>query len=168
MKSIHLIRHAKSSWKDPNQTDILRPLNARGIRACKIMAPQLISAGCNFDHVFCSSAVRAQSTISLIAKALPYSNIQWCVDEALYTFDYQQLLFWLGKVNNDLKTLSIIGHNPALTDLLNYLTNAQISNLPTCAYAQLNNPSQFDWLRLKPATFQLDCLITPKTVISQA
>lgn len=168
MKSIHLIRHAKSSWEDPAQADILRPLNARGIRSCKVMAPQLISVGCSFDHIFCSTAVRAQSTINLIAQALPSYDIQWHVEEAIYTFDYQLLLFWLSKMNNDFDSLTIIGHNPALTNLLNFLTNAKISNLPTCAYARLNNPSQQDWQALKPMTFQLDCFITPKTVISQA
>lgn len=168
MKSIHLIRHAKSSWEDPSLEDILRPLNARGIKACQIMAGQLISAGCSFEHVFCSAAVRAQSTMCLIAQALPTSEVQWHVDESLYTFDYQRLLSWLSQLSNDLNSVTIIGHNPALTDLLNYLSNTHLSNLPTCAYAQINNPKLFNWQLLKPATFQLDHFITPKTVMSQA
>ncbi len=168
MKSIHLIRHAKASLDDPNQADTLRPLNARGIQACQIMAPQLTAVGCDFEHVFCSTAVRAQSTITLIAKALPSYEIHWKVEDALYTFDYQQLLVWLRNLSNDLESITIIGHNPALTNLLNYLSNTEVNYLPTCAYAQLNASNIRDWQSIKQATFQLDHLITPKTVMSQA
>lgn len=132
------------------------------------MAPQLIARGCDFKHLFCSAAVRAQSTISLIDQALPADDIHWKVEEALYIFDYQQLLLWLRALNNDVDSVTIIGHNPALTDLINHLSIAKVKNLPTCAYAQLNKMHLHDWQSLKAEIFQLDCFITPKTVISQA
>jgi phosphohistidine phosphatase len=58
MKKLHFIRHAKSSWKDSSLHDIDRPLNNHGLKSCPIMATQIEKSGCNFDHVFCSTAVR--------------------------------------------------------------------------------------------------------------
>lgn len=73
MKRLHLIRHAKSSWSSGSLADIDRPLNQRGLKSCVLMAPQIVKAGCSFEHVFCSPAVRAQSTLE---------NLAWEVNEA--------------------------------------------------------------------------------------
>jgi len=77
VKKIHLLRHAKSDWGDASLDDIKRPLNARGIRTASAMALELVNAGCSFEHVFCSPAVRAQSTITLIGEQLPNLQITW-------------------------------------------------------------------------------------------
>ncbi|MEL6556492.1 MAG: histidine phosphatase family protein, partial [Cyanobacteria bacterium J06621_11] len=63
MKKLHFIRHAKSSWRNAYLADIDRPLNERGVRSCQVMAAQIVKAGCPLDNIFCSPAVRAQSTI---------------------------------------------------------------------------------------------------------
>ncbi len=85
MKKIHLIRHAKSSWKGASLADIDRPLNKRGIKACDLMARAIFDAGCNFKHVYCSTAVRAQSTITLIDHSLFDVKVSWQLTDELYT-----------------------------------------------------------------------------------
>lgn len=137
MKIIHLIRHAKSSWDDYALPDIDRPLKQRGIKSCEIMAPELVRAGCDFENIYCSPARRAQQTIELIAQNLPQKIITWDTDSDLYTFSSDELLSWLKQCNDDLNELTLVGHNPGLTDLNNHLTHTILDNLPTCGYLQL-------------------------------
>ncbi|KPQ34219.1 MAG: phosphohistidine phosphatase SixA [Phormidesmis priestleyi Ana] len=161
MKKLHLIRHAKSSWADSAIADIDRPLNQRGLAACKIMAPQIVKAGCRFEAVFCSPALRAQSTIEQINQALSPQNITWQVDPDLYTFEAQALLRWCHRLNDDLSEVVIVGHNNALTDLINQLGDQPIENLPTCGYAQLAF-SGSTWQSLKANSGELVSFLKPK------
>ncbi|MGB7251195.1 MAG: histidine phosphatase family protein [Phormidesmis sp.] len=137
MKKLHLIRHAKSSWADDSLADIDRPLNPRGVKSCRVMAAQIVKAGCGFEHVFCSPAVRAQSTIEQISQNLPDREIVWQLDDALYTFDAQDLLRWCRGLDNALSEVVVVGHNNAMTDFCNEVGDRPIENLPTCGYVQL-------------------------------
>ncbi|EDX87062.1 phosphoglycerate mutase family protein [Synechococcus sp. PCC 7335] len=137
MKKLHLIRHAKSSHDNSYLADIDRPLNQRGLQACEVMAAQIAKAGCPFDPIFCSPAVRAQSTIEQISQALPERQISWQVDNALYTFRSQDLLGWCQALEEAVNEVVIVGHNPAMTDFVNEISDRTIDNLPTCGYVQL-------------------------------
>lgn len=163
MKKLHLIRHAKSSWADPNLSDEQRPLSSRGVSSCEIMAPAIVKAGCNFEHVFCSPAVRAKATIENIAKALPDRAVEWKVDEQLYTFNGANLLHWCKSISDDLDEIVLLGHNPAITDLCNGLSGADLENIPTCGYALLTFDGEH-WQDLKPKTARLETFLTPKKV----
>jgi len=164
MKTIHLLRHAKSSWGDASLDDVDRLLNARGIRTAKSMADALVKAGCTFNHVFCSPAVRAQSTITLISEQLPEANIQWQTDTALYTFESSALLQWLQGRNEAISELMIVGHNPALTLLANQLSDGEIDHLPTCAYVQLTTTAPCTWSDIANTLFEVKALLKPKAL----
>ena len=82
MKTLHLIRHAKSSWENPHLGDLERPLNSRGLRSCPLMAPHILASGCSFKNVYSSPALRARKTIELIAHNLPQQNISWTLCDA--------------------------------------------------------------------------------------
>lgn len=101
------------------------------------MAPELLRAGCDFKQVYCSPARRAQQTIEWIARTIPEHDISWKTDEDLYTFGVENLLRWLRNLHGDLHEVTLVGHNPGMTDLNNYLTHDTIDNLPTCGYLQL-------------------------------
>ncbi len=161
MKTIHLIRHAKSSWQQPHLRDINRPLAQRGINDCKIMAAHLLAAGWNHHHIFCSQAQRAQLTIQGISQALNNCDIQWQVTADLYTFSSDVLLGWLCQLNNETDDVTLIGHNPGFTDLINQLTSADLDNLPTCAYAQMT-ANLTDWSNIKNGSFELQTFLKPK------
>jgi len=137
-KIIHLIRHAKSSWDDSSLADIDRPLNQRGKNNCRLMASPIVEAGCDFQQVYCSPAVRAQSTIRLIANALSELSIQWHIDSDLYTFYAGDLLNWVQSLSDEQNSVVIIGHNPAITELTNLVSNANINNVATCGYVQIS------------------------------
>ena len=161
MKTIHLLRHAKSSWANLSLDDIDRPLNKRGVNACKLMAPQLIKANCYFEHVYCSTALRAQLTIEHISRQVSGKVIHWQLDSRLYTFDYNELTVRCQAMDNKLAEVTLIGHNPALTDLCNVLANARLENLPTCGYARLDCAID-SWQEVSPNCAIMTQLLTPK------
>lgn len=161
MKSIHLIRHAKSSWQDTRLSDVQRPLAERGIKDCQIMGQQLLQAGWNHRQIYCSQAQRAQQTITGIAEALPQLKIDWQIAPELYTFSARVLLDWLRDFSDEFNQVTLVGHNPAMTDLINQLSEAGLANLPTCAYAQLQSNSH-SWSEIEAVEFNLCQLLKPK------
>jgi phosphohistidine phosphatase len=163
MKTLHLIRHAKSSWAESFSSDAERPLNARGHKACRLMAQPILNEGCSFEHVFCSTAKRAQSTIEGIADSLPDHDIRWQLDEALYTFSSRDLLRWIRARDDELNNIVIIGHNPGLTDFCNEMGSRYIVNIPTCAYTRLEFPLDA-WGNICPGSGRTISFITPKLV----
>lgn len=174
MKKLHLIRHAKSGWASSALADIDRPLNSRGLEACRIMAAQMVRAGCPFDPVFCSPALRAQSTIEQIAQHLPDRDISWQTDNALYTFDAQDLLSWCCNLDDSRSESVIVGHNDAITDLCNWLGDTPqewpchrfIENVPTCGYVQLAF-EQTSWRDLSAGSGKLLSFLKPKMFLSK-
>lgn len=162
MKKLHFLRHAKSSWDQQSLSDVERPLNKRGIMATKIMAGALADAGCEFNNVFTSPAVRAYTTIENIASHLPRQNIQWQIDDELYTFNAGALFDWCHALSDDLDDVMVVGHNPAITELTNRLTGSNIIDAPTCSYIQM----EFDghWKDLGKNTAKRIKFLTPKMV----
>lgn len=166
MKKIHLIRHAKSSWKNTLLADIDRPLNKRGIGASQFMATHIYGAGCSFQNVFCSPAVRAQSTIELISSAIAEAAPQWQTDDKLYTFDSRDLYEWCRSLDESMTEILIIGHNPALTDFCNELSGSSITNIPTCGYVQLGAQGENCWREISGMSFELSVFLRPKELMT--
>jgi len=160
MKTIHLLRHAKSCWDDTSLADDKRPLNARGVKSCKIMAPLIVQAGCDFKRVYVSPAIRAQSTINGVLNELA-APLQWRTTKALYCFDVDELLAWVRQVDDGINTMMVVAHNPAITDLCNLLGNEYIDNVPTCAYVQLHCEVD-SWQQLDENCAVVTHFITPK------
>ena len=129
-----MIRHAKSSWANPLQSDFERPLNDRGMRDAPIMAEKLKKLGIIPDLIIASTAKRAKQTAKKIAKELGYDpdNIKW--EEKLYhcipsVFD--EVIY---EVGDAIKTIFIVAHNPGITGFVNQLSpDFSIDNMPTCA-----------------------------------
>ena len=161
-KTLHLIRHAKSSWQYPDLADIDRPLNKRGKRDIKLMAKTMMEHGCDFNHLYCSPAERARLTIKGLLKSLDYEETEWVVDSDLYTFDVNELIKWCQKIDNEQKSVTIIGHNPALTDLCrNLVSGCEIDNMPTCAYVHLTLNID-NWRDLAQGCGSVKVFIKPK------
>ncbi|MEM9089454.1 MAG: histidine phosphatase family protein [Cyanobacteria bacterium P01_F01_bin.53] len=161
MKKLHLIRHAKSSWSDGSLADIERPLNKRGLKSCEVMAEQIVKAGCAFEHVFCSPALRAQSTIENLCAQLTTKEISWQIDQALYTFEVRDLLAWCQSLDDSLTEVVVVGHNSALTDLINMVGDQPLENLPTCGYVQLALGDR-TWKDLSTGSTELLSFLKPK------
>lgn len=136
MKTLWLIRHAKSSWADAEQADIERPLNDRGYHDLRFMPARLAASGTPIPEVFISSpAIRAYSTALMFAQHLRYPSEKIVLRESLYessVFDYLEVIAGIPATYN---SAAVFGHNPVLTQLINRISNATLDNLPTCGMA---------------------------------
>lgn len=137
MKRIGLIRHAKSSWKDSSCQDIDRPLNRRGKSNAALMGRRLCEQEPNWSRIYCSPAKRARQTAYLISQmvGLTEGNIE--IIPSLYAFNYEELLSWIRSLERNEDRLLIVGHNPAITDLVNFLALSDLEKIPTCGVALL-------------------------------
>lgn len=170
MKRIHLIRHAKSSWKDSSLTDINRPLNKRGKRTSDFMAQPLVQADCCFEQIFCSPAVRAQATIEHISRGQEHP-LQWTTVDQLYTFDSSVIFTWCKALPESITEPLIIGHNPALTDFCHAVSStaaSTVKNIPTCGYVQLTLEKDCSWQELSPGSARLTAFLKPKRVLKRS
>ncbi|GGY72699.1 CHAD domain-containing protein [Marinobacter zhanjiangensis] len=142
MKDLFLIRHAKSSWTDDSLRDMDRPLNNRGKRQVDAMARALLELGALDGPVHASHAFRARQTIEGVMEQLPERNLASRVhfDPELYTFRWKRLFRWLKHLNSDAPSITVIGHNPALTDLAGILTGDEVPELVTGAVMHLKIP----------------------------
>jgi phosphohistidine phosphatase len=137
MKILTLIRHAKSSWKDPTLPDWDRPLNKRGRRDAPMMGERLAGREAYADLLITSSAVRAVATAEAIATAIEYPADEILVDERLYGADEFEILEVIQNLDDAWERVMLIGHNPGLTDLVNALSPTGIDNVPTCGIVEL-------------------------------
>ena len=171
MKQLWLLRHAKSSWKFPELDDHDRPLNKRGLRdAPRIGAALSALYRPTVFHV--SSARRAQATFDGLCRGWPELCKSHAVtDSALYAFEPERLLDWLRCQGGPREpaVLAVIGHNPALTDLINMLApTAALANLPTAGWAELSLPiRQWQDIDLAIGTSDLTRLLLPKRLALQ-
>lgn len=143
MKTLHLLRHAKSDWAEPGLADHDRPLNARGLRD----APRMGAALRRWLPplpIHASSAKRAQMTLAELCSGWSgLAGLSHRIETALYTFSAEQLLVWLRARPDTDEAVFLIAHNPGLTDLANYLVpGLHLTNLPTAGYLQLQLPLQ--------------------------
>jgi phosphohistidine phosphatase len=131
MKTVILIRHAKSSRKFPELKDIERPLRKRGIKAAALMADVLKGKQLAVDQIISSPAVRSVTTAKSFAQKLGLNEADIVIDSALYMESKNKLLKRLGEVEDRFNTVIFVSHNPALTDFANLLMNQSIDNIPT-------------------------------------
>ena len=138
MKNLYLLRHAKSSWDDPSWNDGERPLNGRGRRDAPRMGAAL-SARLSPMTFHVSPAERAQQTFAALQKSWAGMAPQHGITTpALYTFDYRAVLDWIAEQSDAAKYLALVGHNPAFTELVNFLVGpGTLDNLPTAGWAEV-------------------------------
>lgn len=134
MKTLYIIRHAKSSWDDLDQPDFDRPLNERGKRDAPRMGKRLKEKEIHPDLIICSSAKRTWSTSKRIAEILKYQKENIKTVKSLYHADEEVILETIQKVNDTAHVVLLVGHNPGLTDFVNTLSEDEtnIDNIPTC------------------------------------
>ncbi|UTW46072.1 histidine phosphatase family protein [bacterium SCSIO 12696] len=137
MKQLILVRHAKSSWANEQLRDIERPLNKRGLRNGPMMGSRLRQRGIQVDCVYSSPAVRAMHTAEMITAELGVPSEQIRSLPALYTFNYEELLGCVRSLDDNCQSAMLVCHNPAITDLTNFLALSHIANIPTTGLAIL-------------------------------
>ena len=132
-RRLTLIRHAKSSWKNPNLRDRERPLNKRGKRDAADMGMRLRDRGVNPDLIICSPAKRALETAKAIAREISYQNDRIAVEDTIYEAEAYGILKLIKGLDDSHNEVMLIGHNPAFSELAASLGNEPVGNMPTCS-----------------------------------
>jgi phosphohistidine phosphatase len=138
MKTLLLLRHAKSSWKYSDLSDHERPLNKRGKHDAPLMGKLLREEDIVPDLIICSSAKRAMDTAEAVADASGYDS-DIIVTRFLYHADVGDFFDVLKSIENNPNTIMLIGHNPDLEEFLSTLTG-EMEWLPTAAIAFVELP----------------------------
>ena len=149
MKTLLVLRHAKSSWSDPARDDHERPLNKRGRRDAPRMGELVREYGLIPDVLISSDAVRARLTAEAVAEAARFTG-EILLDPHLYIACPTDILSLLRTVPENAETVMIVGHNPGLEELVEQLTGER-QDLPTAALAQIALPID-QWRDLRLST----------------
>lgn len=149
MKTLLLIRHAKSSWNDPDVDDFDRPLNKRGKQNAPEMANRLRSRGIVPELLIASPAKRTRNTARLMAKEWHYDKDAILLEDELYLCYASTFLKMITRIDDDIDTVAIFAHNPGITDFANYITQEiRIDNIPTSGVfavkANIDSWKEFD------------------------
>jgi len=151
MKTLTLVRHAKSSWKDNSLADRDRPLNKRGKRDAPEMGRRIAAAGIRPSLIVSSPAVRAWTTAKIIANEIGYPREFLQRDNGLYLASVNGILDVIVAQDPGFNNLMLVGHNPGFTDFANYLVPGLTNNMPTAGVVSVELDSE-DWsLYDKPA-----------------
>ena len=132
MKTLLLLRHAKSSWDNASLKDFDRPLNERGLKTAPKIGSFMRERKLQPGFVLSSPAIRAKETIELVSQAAGLTHITF--EPAIYEATAERLLQIISRLDNQVKTAMLVGHNPGFDDLLAALTGEH-RHLSTAALA---------------------------------
>ena len=132
MKTLILVRHAKSSWEDLSQSDFDRPLNERGKKDAPVMAERLKEKEITPDLFVSSPAKRARKTARIFAEAFGKEKKEVVLVEGLYEASLQAFESTVAGLNDEAGVVVLFAHNPGITQYGNTLSNVRIDDMPTC------------------------------------
>ena len=135
MKYLLINRHAKSPWNNFNISDHDRELNSQGVNDALSMGKRLLAKGISFNLIITSSAIRALTTSQLIASEINYPLDKIRVEKGIYGANNDDLKDIIHEIDNDVDSLAMFGHNPALHMLSEDLMEEKINKFPTCSMA---------------------------------
>ena len=159
-----IIRHAKSSWAEPRQTDFERPLNKRGNADGPRMARWLAYQADPATWIWSSDAARALATAEFVARGFAEANPQVVADHRLYHPSLESVCEVLRETPSDHSSVAVVAHNPGLTYLVNHLAHERVlDNLPTFGIAQFSVAGEA-WADFGPAMTTFASLTAPKTL----
>ncbi len=136
MKTLYLVRHAKSSW-EYDVIDHERPLNDRGFKDANLVSSHLKETLELPDLVISSDAMRAKTTAMIFMKNLGIVEGEILLNHELYDFSGEDVLQFVRELDDELNSVLIFGHNHAFTHIANSLGNSYIENVPTSGLVQL-------------------------------
>jgi len=161
LKTVYIVRHAKSSWDNFGSSDHDRPLMPIGLKKTKKIVNYLNSKNVIPEIIISSTAVRAFETAKLIAEGIGYEIDSITKSKELYHAGLEEVYSELFAVDNIISSVMLIGHNPTLTDFVNDFVRPEIDNLPTsgvlCVEFNTNK-----WGNILNAKFKVNFVIYPR------
>jgi phosphohistidine phosphatase len=160
MKTLYIVRHAKSSWDFPELPDVDRPIIETGIYNTKKIVTELNNRNVSVDMMICSHAKRAGETAKIIATGINYPVEKIEVSKQIYQVDRDDIFNLIFGLNDNLDSLMIIGHNPTLTQFANLFLDEKIDLLPTSGVISLSFETG-NWLGIIKAPHRTNFILFP-------
>ncbi len=163
MKTLYLLRHAKSSWDDSAQTDFERPLNERGMKAAPFMGGFMANNRFVPSVIVSSPAMRAKTTAHLVKEAAEFSA-DIILEKNIYEASPNDLRQVVSEISNEHASAMLVGHNPGMENFIRYLTG-ELEPMPTAALAVIE--LQIDkWDKINDQCGDLIAVYRPKELTS--
>lgn len=168
MKTLTLLRHAKSGWDDPVSRDFDRPLNLRGRKAAQTIGREMRAQRLQFDLVIASPAVRVVETLAEVSDGCG-ENLSQSYDQRLYLASKDVLLEVISETDDGVESLLLVGHNPGLEKLALYLAGESemrrelAMKYPTATIAEIQLATP-NWKQVSEGTGTLTRFIRPRDI----
>ena len=150
MKTLLLIRHAKSSWTSNDLSDFDRPLNERGKKDAPVMAKRIKSKKIKIDAFVSSPAKRAKKTAEIFMHELDAKKNKLVIIPSLYEASLHNFYDAIHNLEDEFDGVALFAHNPGITDFINSLECSPVYNMPTCAVYGLTIKTK-SWIDFKTA-----------------
>lgn len=163
MKTLYFLRHAKSSWKDAELSDIDRPLNKRGKENAPLMGRHLRKLKVKPQLIISSPSKRTMTTALIVADKIGYEEKNIKIDMGLYGANVAEIVQLVYHLDDNLNKVMLVGHNPSFTLIVDYFTGQPIDNMPTSGLIQID----FDiksWRDIAPKVGKLKLFEFPKKI----
>lgn len=138
MKTLSILRHAKSSWEYPELVDFDRPILTKGVKRTILVCNELRRNNSFPDSIILSPALRAKETAAIVVEQLGLNDIKNQTNKLLYPGYAKSMVEIISTTENSIEHVMIVGHNPGLTDLANhFLPNDSVDWIPTSGLVQI-------------------------------
>jgi phosphohistidine phosphatase len=161
MKTLYIVRHAKSSWKDAELKDFERPLKRRGVRDAFLIAEKLSELNITPQHVLSSPSVRAYETAKIFCNTLSFSKENIETNSSIYNATLEELQTILLNIDNKLNAVMMFGHDPGLTNFVAYLTKQSYEKIPTSGVVAIQFETD-QWNKIEEHSGKIVFFIYPK------
>jgi phosphohistidine phosphatase len=158
MRTLYLLRHAKSSWKDASLSDFERPLKGRGREAAEQMGLFLASKKAVVAALIVSPAMRTRQTIEIVLQHAPL-GVEPQFDQRVYEASLPTLLQVVAEIEDEKQSAMLVGHNPGMEEMLAFLTH-ETRHMPTAALARISLDCA-SWKEVGRGTGKLEWFVTP-------
>jgi len=163
MKTLYIVRHAKSSWESPDSDDLNRPVIENGIKKTKKVIDFLIKENVKVDLIVSSHARRALDTAAFFAKAFNFSLSEIVVNYNIYENDEEDMMSEVYALPNDKNNIMLIGHNPTFTQFANLFLDKKIDFLPTSSVISISFETD-RWEKIESSVKSLNFIAFPKKI----
>lgn len=165
MRTLFLVRHAKSSWGNPGLRDHDRPLNDRGLHDAPKMAQLLVKHGVAPDLLVSSPAKRAITTALFFAETFQVNPSEVQREPSIYEAHPQEILRIISDLPESARTVMVFGHNPTFTEVANiFAEDDVIENVPTCGVVKITS-SASSWREFYEGNSKITACFFPKEVL---
>lgn len=160
MKTIYILRHAKSSWEFPHLSDEERPLIDKGKKRTRLIIQYLQDNKIFPDIIISSHATRAYETAKIVARAIGCPADKILINRTIYHSDEESLIDQFYDISDQNSSAMLVGHNPTLTNFVNLYLDDKIEWLPTSGLVSISFDTD-KWTEISSAKSRVNFVITP-------